>query len=201
LAKEKRKHKRLSRRLKSRYGENELDHSAITGDVSASGAFIQSAHLPKLGTRLHMEFTSRDGFRAFVETVVARHVVVPVELRSIVKSGFGVRFVTFPELLPELLPELKSSSTVVVSYDTPLAFRAAWDAELHRGGVFLWSQTSPALNSLLTLQLELPYCSKRLTFDVRVVNIVTGPTGQQGTTLIFVDAAGAIAALRDMLAT
>ena len=79
---EKRRHRRLNRRLSVRYGEHELTHTAFTTDLSTGGCFITSARLPPLHTRLHVQLLLGEGKSLFFEAEVRRHKQVPTGLTA-----------------------------------------------------------------------------------------------------------------------
>jgi hypothetical protein len=137
---EKRRARRHARRLKVRYGEEGkgFHHIGLTSDVSATGMFVLANSSPKPGTRVHLEVTLPGEVQLFVEAVVARQVLVPPELRQVVKSGFGVRFLTGTELMAELVPPprqpAKKGDPFALALDDPATWKAAWEREYSRGG-------------------------------------------------------------------
>ena len=80
----------------------------LTNDVSATGLFVVTSQKPKPGTRLHLEVTMPGELPLFLEGVVMRQVLVPPELRQVVKSGFGIRYLLGSELMAELVPAMTS---------------------------------------------------------------------------------------------
>lgn len=203
---EKRKSKRHARRLKVRFGDAgsaEFPHAGLTHDFSATGLFVTSSHVPRPGTRLHLQVALPDEHPRFIEGVVSRLVLVPPELRSIKHQGFGVRYLQGGELLSELVP----SSTRAATEDDPFTLvftdHAAWEhalqTELKRGGVFRWSPRPIAPNSTVTVTLDLRFIDRRLSFVARVVHATSGEDGRHGVALMFVDARGAAMALQQTL--
>lgn len=114
---ERRKHKRYNKRLKVTYGERDFSLSGFTGNVSSSGLFIIGAPNVKPGVRLHVRLEA-DHRSLFQEVIVARVAVVPPELRSVVKGGFGARMLSGRELLVEMIPSVGDPTTRVLSFDT-----------------------------------------------------------------------------------
>ena len=107
---EKRKNRRHAKRLRVRFGEADFTQQGFSSDVSATGMFVQTLSIPKLGTRLHIEVTFDGEQRLFFEGVVARQKIVAAELRHVLKGGFGVRFLAGVDLLPEMVPSLKTKT-------------------------------------------------------------------------------------------
>jgi hypothetical protein len=202
---EKRRARRHARRLKVRYGEKGkgFNHIGLTSDVSATGMFVLANSSPKPGTRVHLEVTLPGEVQLFVEAVVARQVLVPPELRQVVKSGFGVRFLTGTELMAELVPPLrepaKKGDPFTLAFDDPATWKAAWEREYSRGGAFVWSDTPVPANSTVMLTFDLKFLGRTLAFEARVVHVAPGADGRHGVALMFSDVAGATAALRATL--
>lgn len=198
---EKRRARRHGRRLKVRYGEKGKGFSStgLTNDVSATGLFVLANSSPKPGTRVHLEVTLPGEVQVFIEGVVARQVVVPPELRQVVKAGFGVRFLLGTELMAELVPPLrepaKKDDPFTLVFEDPTTWKAAWDREYSRGGVFVWSDKPAPANSIVMLTFDLKFLSRTLAFEARVVHVMPGADGRHGIALMFNDVAAATAAL------
>lgn len=202
---EKRRSKRHARRLKVKFGEKgttAFPYSGLTNDVSTTGLFVVSSHNPRPGTRLHLEVTMPGELPLFIEGVVARQVMVPPELRQVVKSGFGVRYLLGAELMAELVPAmfspLKDDPFCLTFLDEP-SWREAVEREFKRGGAFVWAQQTVAQNTIITVTFDLRFLSRRLAFEARVVHTNPAPDGRYGVALMFVDPAGAAAALNSTL--
>lgn len=200
---EKRRSRRHGRRLKVRFGEKGqgFTHSGITNDVSATGLFVLANQTPKPGTRLHVEVTLPGELLVFAEGVVARQVIVPPQLRQVVKAGFGLRYLTGAELMAELVPALSTvrpDDPFLLRYEDETQLHEAFEKELRRGGVFVWSARAVTLNSIVTVTFDLVFLEKRLAFEARVVHAMPGAEGKHGVGLMFVDpgaVTGALAAL------
>ncbi len=196
LLMEKRKNRRHSRRLRVRFGEADFTQQGFSSDVSATGMFVQTSSIPKVGTRVHIEVTFDGEQRLFFEGVVARQKIVAAELRHVMKGGFGVRFLAGVDLLPDLVPNLRSSSGgIAIRYETKAAFAEAWRGELQRGGAFVWSEKLHPVNSIVPMQIDLPFVNQQLSFDARVMHLVDEKT-RHGLTLMFVDVPGVLATLK-----
>ncbi len=193
---EKRKNRRHARRLRVRYGETEFTQNGFSADISATGMFIQTLSIPKLGTRLHIEVSFDGEQRLFFEGVVARQKIVAAELRHVLKGGFGVRFLAGVELLPEMVPSLKSSAgSLVLRYETKAAFAEAWKGELQRGGAFMWSERPHTVNTTVAVAIDLPFAGQQLEFEAKVMHVVDEKT-RTGLTLMFLDADKALSTLK-----
>lgn len=190
------------RRLKVRLGEKAragFPHSGLTSDVSASGLFVSTTANLVPGTRVHVEVTTAENQPVMVEGVVARQVIVPPELRSVVRPGVGVRFLTGTELMGELVPAIRDRAQVHFTYDSAPALREAWDRDLRHGGAFCWTDRAHPLNSILTVEIDLPFAGRRLAFEARVVHVVPDQKGKHGLAFMFLDVAGATAALEELV--
>lgn len=196
---EKRKTKRYPRRFKVRYGDKGFTHTGLTADVSVGGAFIVTVQPPMPGTRLAVELTLEQGRLLHFEGMVARQTVVPPELRTIKKGGFGFRFLSYPELLGEMVPHLRDKSRFVLTYPTKLKFQQAWDKELSKGGLFVVLDAEHPPGTALTIELDFAYLPQHHAFAVKVMHVVAQPGGRFGTSLMFEDPTEAAATLSTVL--
>lgn len=198
---EKRKARRFARRLKVRFGEKNrpFSHSGLTNDISATGMFVSTTTPVKPGTRLHVEVTTAEEALMFFEAVVARQVVVPPELRTLMRPGFGMRFLTGTELMSELIPSLKDQTHLQVVFDSVDSFREAWERELKRGGAFLWAEKAYPINSIVTVEFDFAFANRRLAFESRVVHVVPDHEGRHGMAFMFLDVNNATVALSALL--
>lgn len=202
---EKRRSKRHARRLKVRFGDATVagfPYSGFTNDVSSTGLFIVAGHSLTPGTRVHAEVTLPGERPLYIEAVVTRQAVVPPELRQVVRSGFGARFLTGVELMAELVPALaapKKDDPFLLTYADAEALRGAMERELKRGGVFLWSPKAVPQNTIVTLVFDLKFADKQLAFEARVVHTTPANDGRFGVALMFVDAGAAVTSLSSTL--
>jgi len=198
---EKRKSRRFPRRLRVQFGEKKgkFSHTGLTADISATGMFISTTAQLKPGTRLHAEVAIEQEQGLFFEGLVARQVIVPPELRTVMKAGFGMRFLSAAELLNELVPVLKERSQLVVSFASAQQLREAWEKELRHGGAFLWLEKPHPLNSVVAVELDLPFVGKKLPFEARIVHIAPEQNGRYGVAFMFLDVPALSAALTTLL--
>jgi hypothetical protein len=198
---EKRRSKRHARRLKVKFGEKgtaTFPHSGLTNDVSATGLFVVTGQKPKPGTRLHLEVTLPGELPLFIEGVVTRQVLVPPELRQVVKSGFGIRYLSGTELMAEIVPAMSAphkEDPFLLTFADEASWQAAVEKDFRRGGLFVWTRKTVAQNMIVTVTFDLLFLQRQLAFEARVVHTNTGPDGRIGVAMIFVDAPAAIAAL------
>jgi PilZ domain len=185
---ERRRNKRYNKRLKVAFGEKDFTQSGFTGNVSSSGLFIIATTNVKVGSKLHLQIDV-EGRPLYQEAMVARLNVVPPELRTVVKGGFGVRFLTQRELLAEMIPNAANAMTRVMSFDTAWKLAELYEKEIKRGGVFLWSDTQVALDTVIPIEFELGYANHAITLQAKVVTVVPNPDGKFGLACMFIDGA------------
>ena len=187
---ERRKNKRYNKRVKVLFGEKDFSQSGFTGNISSSGIFIIAAPNVKPGQRLHvqLELETRNLYQ---EVVIARVSMVPPELRTVVKGGFGCRFLTGREMLVEMLPNAGDPAARVMSFDTAWKLAETYEKEVKRGGVFLWSDTAVAVDTIIPIEFELGYANHAITLKAKVVTVVPNPDGKYGLACMFVDGAAA----------
>jgi hypothetical protein len=201
---EKRKSKRHSRRLKVKFGEKGagFPHSGLTNDVSATGIFVVTSQRPRPGTRLHLEVTLPGELPLFVEGVVMRQVLVPPELRQVVRAGFGIRYLVGAEFMAELVPAITTpvkEDPFLLAYSDEAEWRGAVENEFNRGGLFLWTKNPVPQNLIVTVTFDLVFLRRQLAFEARVVHTNQGADGRYGVAMMFVDAPGAMASLSSTL--
>lgn len=192
---EKRNSRRIMRRLKVRFGEEQLTHSGFSVDVSSTGLFVATSYTPKIGARMHLEVTLEGTKLLFLEGVVARISSVPPELRQIVKAGFGVRLLTPAELVGEMVPHLKSQIHIAITFPSREALADAFGREVSQGGLTVLANQEHPLNTIVGLDIELPFANTRVAIEARIVAVSREASGRFNTSLVFLDAKTAQAAL------
>jgi len=169
---EKRKHRRVNRRLSVRYGEQEPSHAAFTTDVSSGGCFITAARLPPLHTRLHVQLLLGTGRSLYFEGEVRRHKQVPAGLTAAAKGGFSVRFLPPAEAMTEVLGT--APSALVLRFASAQALAQAWTRELRVGGAFVPTADRLARDAVVEVQLNLAWLERTFSFEGRVVHVSPG---------------------------
>lgn len=206
MAREKRSAPRIRKRLLVHYGVNGLERSGFTADVSTTGMFVVSSTLPALDTRLHLQVFFGEGDFTYFEGRVRRHRLVPVELRSIEKAGFGVELLTPAQLLADQLKQRGAAPVEAlprfrIDVPTQPALRDLWERELKHGGIFITSERTPGRNEIAEVELALPFApgSPSLRFSARVLQILQVPGAAAGIGFEFVDRRSVSEKLEPML--
>jgi len=183
--KERRQHKRFKRRYMVRYGERELTHSGFTFDVSRGGAFVVSPYRPPLDTHLHLQIFLDADASVYFEAQVRRHKVVPPELRSLEKGGFGVRFLRPDEILANILVE--SANRLEIRYATVEELKRAYEQEFRHGGVFVATEKEFERGADVVLAITIDFARKTFEFDANVVHawLDLSQPGPRGVGLVF----------------
>lgn len=203
-AMEKRKAKRHGRRLRVRFGgrgDEGFPHNGFTHDISASGMFVVTGHGVRPGERVHCEVSLPSGAPLFLEGLVARQVIVPPELRAVVRSGFGLRFLLGNEVLGELVPSQAASlapqeDPFCLAFHSAPEWRALFEQDLRRGGAYVWTDEPVENNSLVTVTFDLRFIKRQLSCEGRVVRAEPWPDGRTRHAVAFVDPVATVAALQ-----
>ncbi len=161
-----------------RYGERELSHTGFTQDVSRGGAFIVSPYRPPLDAHLHVQVYLDNETSVYFEALVRRHKIIPPELRSLEKGGFGVRFLLPDELLADILVE--SGDHLELSYATTADLKTAFEAEFRHGGVFVTTDREIDRGGEVIFAMRLGFAGKTFEFETTVVHVFQDGGAQQG---------------------
>ncbi len=182
-----------------RFGERELSHSGFTQDVSRTGAFILCPYRPPLDSKVHLQIVLDKETVVYFEATVRRHKIIPPELRSVEKGGFGIRFLLPEEVLEKVLGD--SENRLEVRYATAADLKVAYEKEFRRGGVFVLSQRELQRGSEVVLALRLDFASTTFEFDASVVHVWqdSSQPGARGIGLVFKDKKEVEAALETYL--
>lgn len=200
---DKRRQKRYARRLRARFGEGDLSKTGFVIDVSLTGLFITANQLPAIGTRLHVEVEMAPQKSVFLEAQVMRHKSVPLAMRSVEQSGFGVRFLDIREVVAEMLPALKAELLppdvrFTVRYATLADVQAAFERELSHGGLFVATEQLLPRETSVMITLELGFCGQTFQFRAKVVQVSGGtsnPGAVRGLGFLFDDKVAVITAI------
>jgi Tfp pilus assembly protein PilZ len=172
---ERRAPKRFRRRFMVRYGEKELAHSGFTADISSGGAFIVAPYRPALDAHVHLHLFKDKENAVYLETTVRWHKIVPPQLRTLEKGGFGVRFLRPDEVLAGILFE--SGARLEVAYGSQADLRSAYDKEFRHGGVFIPTEIRVDRGSDLVVAVRLDFAGQVFEFDASVVQVFADSSG------------------------
>jgi Tfp pilus assembly protein PilZ len=199
---EKRQHRRLKRRLVVKFGERDLSQSGFTADVSPTGLFVVASSIPRLDTRLHLQLFVTPEQSLFFEGEVRRHKLVPPELRTLERSGFGVRLLSPRELLCSVMGQELNLPRFELVYPTRVAFQQAYERELRMGAAFIPTSRRIPLHAEVLLSLMLEFAGNVVELEAQVVQVFPAQERADtpaGLALIFKDRARAEALLRPWL--
>jgi Tfp pilus assembly protein PilZ len=89
---DKRANNRAKRRMMVRYGASAADKTAFTKNVSETGMFLQTNHVFKPGSTIHVQIQfPKDTFSMWARVVWAK--TVPQGLAHVLECGMGVCFI------------------------------------------------------------------------------------------------------------
>ena len=87
---------RQRKRIKIRFGIGEATKLAYTEDISDTGIFVKTMHIPPINTRLLVEFSPEERGLVRIEARVMWAKKVPATVFHLAKkAGFGLRFIRF----------------------------------------------------------------------------------------------------------
>lgn len=168
--------RRFPRRLKVRFGPQAPSLAGFTQDVSETGAFITATHLPPIGTPIVLEFEPAAG--ALISATVVRHSVVPAELRSVRRHGFGVRTTTERSVMREVLELTRAEVRPATLPTEPLVVvpdENAWEHrlthEVRHGGLSFHTRTRVRFDEIVPVRVSLAWRGVTETIPLRVVHV------------------------------
>ena len=170
---ERRKSKRVGKRLSVRWGEAEFENGGFTVDVSTSGMFVVSRVLPELGKRVHLQVQVTPTQLLHFEGRVQRHKQAPRALQSVAATGFGVSFVPVEELVAEIIPPPRGAPLEVLC-ETAEHARQLRDGLLRQGGLFVSSQSTFQRDEPLTVALKFPFAKTEFVVEGKVLQLMPG---------------------------
>jgi Tfp pilus assembly protein PilZ len=190
--------KRFRKRLMVKFGERDFSHSGFTADLSKGGVFIVSPFRPALDTHLHLQVFLDADTAVYFEATVRRHKIVPPELRSVDKGGFGVRFLAPDELLTNVLVE--TGNRLEGRYASLEELQRVYEQEFKHGGVFIQTEREFPRGADVLFVLRADFANKTFEFNSTVVHtwLVEQP-GPRGIGLVFKDAKEVEAAVKPLL--
>lgn len=176
--------KRVPRRLKVMFGAAELTQSGFTQDISETGLFITASRFPALGSRLRVQFELPQQDAVTVSAEVVRHAIVPPELRSVQRHGFGMRIsgdrgsmrsvleATWSGARPPAVPPqpVVPAAHPVTRWQTREEWNRVRDEQLRHGGLTFRSQRELKFDETVQVPVAWPYAGTIGAVAVRVVH-------------------------------
>lgn len=77
--------------------------TGVTQDISPTGVFVRSTHIPELGLTVSLKVLLPEGQKLQIRGTVVRSHRVPANLSRFIESGFGLRLNEAPEEYFQLL--------------------------------------------------------------------------------------------------
>jgi hypothetical protein len=167
--------------------------------------FVMTSHGQRPGARLHFEVSLPDQRPLYVEGVVARQVLVPPELRTVVRTGMGVRFLAGPELFGEIVPAMKAVAVkppedpFFITFKTEAEWKAAWERDFRLGSAQVITEERVPPNTIVTLTLNLPFAKKQVICEARVLRQELWFDGRTNHALTFMEPQETVATLQATL--
>jgi hypothetical protein len=97
---------RRKRRYLVEWRKDDYVCTGFTQDISPTGIFVRSTHIPERGLVVSFKLLLPEGRRLRVRGTVVRSYRVPANLTRYIASGFGVRLDEAPEEYFQLLARL-----------------------------------------------------------------------------------------------
>lgn len=182
--------KRIPRRLKVLFGATGFDQSGFTQDISETGVFVTASKLPSLGAELVLRFDSND---TTVHANVVRHSIVPAELRSVQRHGFGLCVTgnrpamralleaTWAGFRPAAGPAVAPPPDALAEWTSLEAWHRARTTELAQGGLSFRSVKALKFEEVVTVPVRFAFNGATSSVRVRVVHC-----RQEGATYVAV---------------
>jgi hypothetical protein len=198
---------RMPRRWKALFGVQAPSQAGFTQDISETGLFITASQLPRLGTRLVLKLETALASTPEMVGEVVRHVVVPPELRSVKRHGFGVRLVGDRAPMKQLLDVEKRSRGSAPRATAPAApvhgrefateadYLRARAEELVRGALSFQTKTPAALNTAVEVTVSFGWNRHQQPVRGRCVHVRAGEGGAHVVIVMLDDGPATVAAL------
>ncbi len=97
---------RRKRRYVVEWKANDYVCTGFTQDVSPTGIFIRSTHIPEVGQIVSLKILLPGRQKLWVRGTVVRSYLAPANLRQFIPSGYGIRLKEAPEEYFQLLARL-----------------------------------------------------------------------------------------------
>jgi hypothetical protein len=97
---------RRKRRYLVEWHQGDSVCTGFTENISPTGIFVRSVHIPKLGLTVSLKLLLPEGQKVRVRGTVVRSYLAPANLRRYIPSGYGIRLNEAPEEYFELLARL-----------------------------------------------------------------------------------------------
>lgn len=152
------------------FGPVTPSQQGFTQDISETGLFITTTLLPKVGTRLMVQLETPTKKSSIVMGEVVRHVVVPPELRSVMRHGFGVRLLSDRAQVRSLMEADKPAPTgPSVTFTVPAEYQRVKTEELSKGCLSFVSPKAVAINDEVEVLIACAWRQGSLTLRGRTV--------------------------------
>jgi Tfp pilus assembly protein PilZ len=171
-------------RVRVRFWNNELEGSGFTRDISNRGMFIETPMKLAKGTRLHFELQLETG-EFLIEGVVARVLKAHPNAQPVIKPGVGVRFLDLTVAIRKVGQELPPD-TLELDLRDLATLATVYVRDIKRGGLFVPTEKPPALDSTITIRLQLPEPHDFIDARGIVIHVMEKPSGV-GVNLLEVD--------------
>jgi Tfp pilus assembly protein PilZ len=158
---DRRRARRVRRRLKLRFWNAGLEGRAFTHDLSVSGMLIETARAVEPGTRLHLELELPDEATYFCEVEVARKKVIPRQAQSMYKPGLGVRVVGLAEALKRGTPSRSlggggARAALELDLRDRSILQETYDRDVKHGALRVETPHVPSSDDVVSVTLHLP---------------------------------------------
>lgn len=191
------------------HGENH-PRIAFINDISSTGVFVTTAYPLPRGTEIRIEILDGD-VSYTVEAVVARRVWMAPDLRRLGPSGMGARFLSPDELVERLRARdagrvngsKQRDNHYLIALDDDRELLQTYASDLELGGLFIPTESPPALNREILVDFKFPDHNEVSTFSARVVQRVPPEQGagvlRAGMAVVFDDPGAVLRRLRPFL--
>jgi Tfp pilus assembly protein PilZ len=158
---DRRRARRVRRRLKLRFWNDGLEGRGFTHDLSVTGMLIETTTAVEIGTRLHIELDLPDEGTYFSEVQVRRKKVIPRQAQSMYKPGLGVRVVGLVEALkggtsPRTLDGRTTRAALEVDLRDRTILQEIYERDVRHGALRVETPHVPSNDDVVSVTLHLP---------------------------------------------